>query len=342
MEYPSLDTPTAGAFRYNTDNNQLEIYDGNQWTGVLSSDSQLHWLEGTRGIQWNASPFAITYFNIATAGINAADFGDMNPNKSSSGATGDRTRCLSCGGQDTPASNYINNVQYVTFTSTGNATDFGDMLNPYRGWGARGSNSTRAVLYGGNNNSSPGYTNVIEYITVQSTGNAVDFGDRTLNGGVSCCSSTTRIVGGGQYESPGRTNTVDYVITATTGNAMDFGDLTAARNDAQAVSNATRGLFGGGGQDAPANDQTNIIDYITMATLGNAVDFGDLSYARQSHSAASSTTRGVWTNGYRYSPAGHITNMDYVQLASHGNATDFGDAAHAVGNTANSNGRGGL
>ena len=115
MEYPSLDTPTAGAFRYNTDNNQLEIYDGNQWTGAVSSDSQSHWIEGTRGIQWNASPFAITYFNIATAGINAADFGDMNPNKSSSGATGDRTRCLSCGGQDTPASNYINNFTLNTW-----------------------------------------------------------------------------------------------------------------------------------------------------------------------------------------------------------------------------------
>ena len=37
MEYPSLDKPTAGAFRFNTDSSQLEIYDGSQWAGVLST-----------------------------------------------------------------------------------------------------------------------------------------------------------------------------------------------------------------------------------------------------------------------------------------------------------------
>ena len=340
INYPSLDNPSKGAFRFNTDSNQLEIYDGNQWTGVVATSLEMP-TGGTRGIQWNGdSAWTISYFNIATTG-NAASFGTMDTNKDSCGASGDRTRSLFAGGQD-PSNNYINSIAYVTFSSLGNSIDFGDMTVQYRGWGSRGSNSTRAVFYGGNDAGSPGYTNVIEYVTVQSTGNAIDFGDRTLNGGVSCGSSSTRTVGGGQYESPGRTNTIDYVITATTGNSADFGDLTGARNDAQAAANSTRSVIGGGGQDAPANDQTNIIDYITMATLGNAVDFGDLSYARQSHSAASSTTRGVWTNGYRYSPAGHITNMDYVQLASTGNATDFGDAAHAVGNTANSNGRGGL
>ena len=39
MEYPSLDKPTAGATRFNTDSSQLEIYDGNQWTGILATSS---------------------------------------------------------------------------------------------------------------------------------------------------------------------------------------------------------------------------------------------------------------------------------------------------------------
>ena len=39
MEYPSLDKPIAGAFRFNTDSDQMEIYDGNQWTVVLSTSS---------------------------------------------------------------------------------------------------------------------------------------------------------------------------------------------------------------------------------------------------------------------------------------------------------------
>ena len=49
MEYPSLDKPTAGAFRFNTDSNQLEIYDGNQWTGVVSTSPELE-TGGTRAL----------------------------------------------------------------------------------------------------------------------------------------------------------------------------------------------------------------------------------------------------------------------------------------------------
>ena len=35
MEYPSLDKPTVGAFRFNTDSSQLELYDGLQWTTLV-------------------------------------------------------------------------------------------------------------------------------------------------------------------------------------------------------------------------------------------------------------------------------------------------------------------
>ena len=47
MEYPSLDKPKAGAFRFNTDSSQMEIYDGNQWTGVVSDSPELQ-TGGTR------------------------------------------------------------------------------------------------------------------------------------------------------------------------------------------------------------------------------------------------------------------------------------------------------
>ena len=40
MEKPSLDTAKAGAMRFNTDSNQLEIYDGNQWTGILATSPE--------------------------------------------------------------------------------------------------------------------------------------------------------------------------------------------------------------------------------------------------------------------------------------------------------------
>ena len=38
----------------------------------------------------------------------------------------------------------------------------------------------------------------------------------------------------------------------------------------------------------------NIIDYITIATTGNATDFGDLSVARYDSTGLSNTTKAFW------------------------------------------------
>ena len=70
-----------------------------------------------------------------------------------------------------------------------------------------------------------GAVNVIEYITIGSTGNATDFGDltqaRTRQSGAS--SSTRGICAGG--DSSGKLNIIDYITIASTGDATDFGDL---------------------------------------------------------------------------------------------------------------------
>ena len=77
-----------------------------------------------------------------------------------------------------------------------------------------------------------------------------------------------------------------------------------------------------------------------MATLGDALDFGDSTTSGYGASGSSSRTRCVW--GGDSSPG--LTNiMDYVQIMSEGNAVDFGDlntTARYVGAT--SNGGGGL
>ena len=36
MEYPSLDSPTAGAIRFNTDSGTLEIYVDAEWHNILA------------------------------------------------------------------------------------------------------------------------------------------------------------------------------------------------------------------------------------------------------------------------------------------------------------------
>ena len=74
MEYPSLDKPKAGATRFNTDSLQLEIYDGNQWTGVIGNPS----VNVTRAVfaGGGSTSDVMQYVNITTTG-NAQDFGNL-------------------------------------------------------------------------------------------------------------------------------------------------------------------------------------------------------------------------------------------------------------------------
>ena len=110
-------------------------------------------------------------------------------------------------------------------------------------------------------------------------------------------------------------------------------DVAAAAEDTAAFYGG-RGLFAGNW----ATGNLNTIDYVTIATTGNATDFGDLTDARYgSDSACSNGTRGVFGGG-------HQKNIiDYVTIATTGDATDFGDLTVArYGSGACSNGTRGV
>ena len=77
-----------------------------------------------------------------------------------------------------------------------------------------------------------------------------------------------------------------------------------------------------------------------MATLGNAVFFGDLSIARQVPGAASSPQRFVAMGGV--TPT-YQDVIEYVQFSHTGDAIDFGDLSTARHSPRPvSNGHGGL
>ena len=57
-----------------------------------------------------------------------------------------------------------------------------------------------------------------------------------------------------------------------------------------ATSNATRGIFMGGD---PGPGSSNIIDYVTITSTGNATDFGDIPTAHQDTAALSDTHGGL-------------------------------------------------
>ena len=216
----------------------------------------------------------------------------------------------------------ITTIDYVNITSAGNATDFGDLTEARSALGSA-SNGSRGIWGGGYDvPSGAGGTNVIDYVTISSTGNAIDFGDLTVTRNeLKGLSNGTRGVFGGGWLSPGDSNTIDYVTISSTGNASDFGDLTQARHGLAASSGETRGLFAGGNEPI-----RNTIDYITIAATGNATDFGDLSVTRMDATGVSDTTRAVFCGGR--TPSCQDV-MDYVTVASKSNASDFGNLDQA-------------
>ena len=126
---------------------------------------------------------------------------------------------------------YGTDIDYVDITTTGNATDFGDLANNGPFFGSV-SDSTYGVMGGGqwSGASTAYYSNVIQYVTISTTGNASDFGDLTRGvRKVSACGDGTYGVFSGGETSSGRDNVMEYITIQTTGNGTDFGDLTVAR-----------------------------------------------------------------------------------------------------------------
>ena len=69
------------------------------------------------------------------------------------------------------------------------------------------------------------------------------------------------------------------------------------------------------------------MDYITIASTGNATDFGDLSASRRYPAGMASSTIAVWGGGDANDGTGTnlLTLIDKVTISSTGNAADYGD-----------------
>ena len=213
-------------------------------------------------------------------------------------------------------------IDYVTISTAGNAIDFGDMLGNrhyMRGYG----NQTRG-LWGHNVQQS----SEISFITISSTGNAQDFGDFTAICQSGCWTGNSTRACAWEGQNP-TTNVISFVTIASTGNAVDFGDHLHPVRHTCGVQSPTRGIIPGGWSNQPSQGNTNIIQYITTATLGNAQDFGDVTISEsiRGHAAGCNAVRGVYGGGIKY-PSGVQSGLEYITLATTGNGSSFGDLAY--------------
>ena len=98
-------------------------------------------------------------------------------------------------------------------------------------------------MFGGGSQPFSTKLNLIEFITISTTGNAQGFGDLTdARGAIFGCSSHVRGVFAGGSDGSNNLNTIDFVNIETTGDAKDF-DLSTAAYNGSGASNSMTGVL---------------------------------------------------------------------------------------------------
>ena len=171
----------------------------------------------------------------------------------------------------------------------------------------------------------------IEYVQISSSGNGIDFGDLSEGSqSQGAVSSTTRsVISLGDPVPASQTNILEFITIATTGDSVNFGDLTTKRSRVSGVASQTRGVYIGGTNElvSPYSGSTvsytDTMDYVTIASLGNAISFGETDIVSAHGNAVCNSTRGVVANNFNGSSATNV--MEYITIATTGDAKDFGD-----------------
>jgi len=317
--------------RESDSNYTINVRSGSHSGTLLGSQSYTNG-SGVAGLRYLK---AMNHSSSSTNADSSGGFDDVefynNVTSTTTPATWNRnyvgTRALWASGYN--GSTWSNVIDYITIDTTGNATDFGD-LTVSRSSPRAVSNGNRGIFGGGE--ASGSYNNQIDYVTIATTGNATDFGDLTeaRKGGTATSSDTRGCFAGGEKSGgTNRSNVIDYITMATLGNATDFGDLTIEISAACSadISDNSRGILVTGGNYGETF--SNRIDYITIATTGNASDFGDLTVGRDNSGGATNKTRGIIGGGKTGSGSSYTNTIDYITIATTGNATDFGDLTEA-------------
>ena len=319
-----------GAIFYNFDFKTIEFFDGNSWrqvdnttvagravftSGPLTPGSDLSSVidkvnissvgnatffgsqttvqqtsmavgNTTRGIfqQGGGSSNTLEYITIPSDG-NSIDYGDLSTARYAGSGANSSTRGLFMGGAPGPS----NVIDYVEISTIGNALDFGDLFTgAYLSSGANSPIKAFKVA---------GYVSAnittIQSVTISAKGNATDFGDtdrpNSTQGGFS--NSIRGIYGGGNLRVSPYSHKEIYMFNLNSqGSAIFFGDLAAGRYEMKGACSQTRGLFAGG-YGNPAS--LNTIEFITIASTGNAQDFGDLTRVARNFGATSDSHGGL-------------------------------------------------
>ena len=125
----------------------------------------------------------------------------------------------------------------------------------------------------------------------------------------------------GGHDGSARSKLIEYFSASTGGSTTEFGELFFDVWTAQGNSNEIRGIHAGGNSPSPGYSDT--ISYITIASEGDAIDFGDFTQNSTGGITVTSSTRGVFAIGGQ--GGAYVNSIEYVEIMTLGNALDFGD-----------------
>jgi len=284
-------------------------------------------------------PFA--YSNViekfsVSADANATDVGDLTESKYGASGQSSSAHGYNSGGTigpmfSAPPTPQVNTIEKWSFSSDGNASDVGDLLD-MNTQGTGQSSTTNGYHSGGYvATSTPPYTNVIQKWPFSADTNSTDAADLTqgrgsIPGGQS--SSTDGYTSGGLAYGPGPfgdqyfyTNTVDKFPFSSDANATDVGDITQGKYYIAGQSSSSHG-YSSTGFGPPIPGRSNVIDKFPFASDTNASDVGDATVAKESSAGNSSSSFGYITGG---SVPPDTNVIEKFPFASDANSTDIAD-----------------
>ena len=344
---PDSSTASRGDFFYDNTNDILQFFTGPSgnsgpgagWKNVGLTDSSgwpvppskwygNRWLHGGGTYNLN-SPYwyhtsTISYGSINTTG-NATSFGSLTQARSATAAVSNEVTGVFAGGStySYPTWTMHNTIDYVSFATTGNASDFGDMSETKYRMGSVAASTGKGFFVGGSGASYADNTTA-EYVTISTPGNAVVATGMTIGSAVNISSYGNPAAGEGTYSLHGDAGGTDIekMNLHTIGTAaVDFGSDTAnTHQDASACSDDTYWATQGGSSGA------RHISRATFATNASNVDFGDLQQNGGEGSSATSdvsTSRCLVTG--RYWIPYHYNHIEYYDITTTSNASDYGD-----------------
>ena len=137
------------------------------------------------------------------------------------------------------------------------------------------------------------------------------------------------VIGAGYISSPSTVyySDIQFFSLASGGQSESFGDVLSSGGgrSGSSMSSSTRGLFATGRSADSGSAGHNTIEYMTIASAGDTIDFGDTSEKCYNGSGCSSSTRGVFNLAYVGGSPVYNNIIEYVEIATLGDSKDFGD-----------------